>query len=105
MKDWKEVIISKLEERAARRVEITTTINTLLSELKASSTKIAAGITEMEEYPLSWEIEILGKKFRITEFEISERQFFTDEWNDPTGEKRALDEILQELLVEKFVRE
>ncbi|MGG4449637.1 hypothetical protein [Brevibacillus porteri] len=103
MQDWKEKIKAKIDEHGNKRVEVTTTFNTLLSELEMVAGRIGAQVIEVTDYPLTWKIEINKKRFLVTENDIDRKQILTDSWDKATGEKRDLNEVLQEILVEKFV--
>ncbi|MBG9944678.1 hypothetical protein ABE237_00755 [Brevibacillus formosus] len=102
MQDWKEKIQAIIDEHAKKRAEVTTTLNTLLSELKVFAGGIKAQVIEVTDYPLTWKIEINGKVFLVTENDVDMAQTIMDQWEKPTGEKRDLNEVIQELLVEKF---
>ncbi|MEJ8548176.1 hypothetical protein [Brevibacillus borstelensis] len=102
MEDWKEKIKANVDAHRKRRDDVTNNLNTMLGELKEVG--VVAHLIDSKEYPLSWTLDIAGKRFEITDMEIQNKEFETDEWyrGKQVEGRKELKEALQELLVKKY---
>lgn len=99
---WKSEIKRVYDSEKSRREEIKKKLGELILELR-SETKIEAEIVKETIHPTAWVVSIEGKSFQITESDVTMKQKGQDlgGWGD-SGVGKEMDEVLQDLLVEKY---
>lgn len=97
--NWKLTIKKAFDTHNDRKKEIHTALVEIISELRQEGLNMKVELTE--EYPLTWEVNIHGKKIELTSEHVKQWQKISDDFLE-TEALRDVKVALQMMLVNRY---